>query len=432
MDQEKSRGRADGPSGGKKMRKLSNSSRAEGRRRQADNGRAEGVGHPQKKHMFATKGKRGNKAKAYDRGEARIGSCAVAARCGGCRWIRRSYPEQVAAKREAMARSLAACGYTGAWDFLEMDGAWGFSHRAALCFGENPRRGLYMALQGPEGELVPLEGCPVWDGDLERLAGDIGRLLASFRIKAYQRGSGFGLMRGLFLRKSHATGEIMVVLLATSPILPSKNNLAAAIRALHPGISSILLDVQDPSRLRYKGGQELMAPGERQILLWGGKTVQEQLLGVRMPLGAGGYFPSSPAQWESLVERALPWLSAGKTMLCLGDRGGLLSSVLSAGGYKTGNNQSRRGQDAPDSPPPRGILVYGGHGELPEEALEEEYGQILHLSMDGSSLEKHGKLFLERGYQIRRCVGGDWIPHNAAAVLLTLWEKPAYLGLRGR
>ena len=62
------------------------------------------------------------------------------------------------------------------------------------------------------------------DEECDRIIRDIKDMLRSFKIKTYDEDTGYGLLRHVLIRKGYATGQIMVVLVLSSPILPSKNN----------------------------------------------------------------------------------------------------------------------------------------------------------------------------------------------------------------
>lgn len=62
------------------------------------------------------------------------------------------------------------------------------------------------------------------DQESDEIIRDIKDMLRSFRIKTYDEDTGYGLLRHVLVRKGYATGQIMVVLVLASPILPSKNN----------------------------------------------------------------------------------------------------------------------------------------------------------------------------------------------------------------
>ena len=65
---------------------------------------------------------------------------------------------------------------------------------------------------------------------------DIKGLLKSFKIKVYDEDSGYGLLRHVLIRRGFSSGQVLVVLVVSSPIFPSKNNFVKALRKLHPEI----------------------------------------------------------------------------------------------------------------------------------------------------------------------------------------------------
>ena len=72
----------------------------------------------------------------------------------------------------------------------------------------------------------------------------IRKLAKSFKLRIYDEDRGDGLLRHVLLRRGFASGEILVVLVLTSPILPGKNNFIKALRAEHPEIKSIVINVK--------------------------------------------------------------------------------------------------------------------------------------------------------------------------------------------
>mgnify|MGYP000612257477 FL=1 len=92
---------------------------------------------------------------------------------------------------------------------------------------------------------------------------DIRDLLKSFKIKTYNEDTGYGLFRHVLVRTGHHSGQVMVVLVLGSPILPSKNNFVKALRKLHPEITTIILNVnnQKTSMISEKKKQYCMVKG---------------------------------------------------------------------------------------------------------------------------------------------------------------------------
>ena len=98
-------------------------------------------------------------------------------------------------------------------------------------------------------DVVDIESCMIEEQESDEIIRDIKDMLRSFRIKTYDEDTGYGLLRHVLVRKGYATGQIMVVLVLASPILPSKNNFVKALRKNASPISrQWVLNVNDEKR----------------------------------------------------------------------------------------------------------------------------------------------------------------------------------------
>ena len=70
--------------------------------------------------------------------------------------------------------------------------------------------------------VVKIDECQIEDKIADSIIYDIRGMLRSFKIKVYDEDSGYGLLRHVLVRRGFRTGEVMVVLVLASPILPSK------------------------------------------------------------------------------------------------------------------------------------------------------------------------------------------------------------------
>ena len=90
----------------------------------------------------------------------------------------------------------------------------------------------------------------------------IKNMIRSFKIKTYDEDTGYGLLRHVLVRTGFQTGQIMVVLVLGSPILPSKNNFVKALRQLHPEISTVVINVNDKRTSMVLGDKETTIYGK--------------------------------------------------------------------------------------------------------------------------------------------------------------------------
>ena len=166
-------------------------------------------------------------------------------------------------------------------------------------FGEQTITGSLVA----EGDVVVL----VMPQDLQAPKGrlilpqvqTIRELLRSFKIKTYNEDSGYGLLRHVLIRRGFTSGEIMVVLVASSPVFPSKNNFVKALRKEHPEITTVILNVNDQNTS--------MVLGERNITLYGKGYIVDTLCGHTFAISPSAFYQVNPVQTEILYQTAMDY-----------------------------------------------------------------------------------------------------------------------------
>ena len=146
-------------------------------------------------------------------------------------------------------------------------------------------------------KVVPVETCQIEDQKADAIIGTIRGLLKSFKIKVYDEDTDYGLLRHVLIRTGAKTGQIMVVLVTRSPIFPSKNNFVKALRALHPEISTVVLNVNER--------KTSMVLGARNITLYGKGYIEDELCGCRFRISPTSFYQINPAQTEKLYKTAM-------------------------------------------------------------------------------------------------------------------------------
>ena len=145
--------------------------------------------------------------------------------------------------------------------------------------------------------IVPVDECLIEDQRADAIIRDIRDLLKSFKIKTYNEDTGYGLFRHVLIRTGFHSGQVMVVLVLGSPILPSKNNFVKALRKLHPEITTIILNVN--------GQKTSMILGEKETVLYGKGYIEDQLCGLTFRISSKSFYQINPVQTERLYGKAI-------------------------------------------------------------------------------------------------------------------------------
>ena len=224
------------------------------------------------------------------------GVCPYAKLCGGCDYQGVSYEEQLK-KKQIMMKNLMG-EFCKVNPIVGMEDPYHYRHKVHAVFdclrGGKVVAGVY---KKNTHTVVDVESCQIEDEEADKIIRDVKDLLRSFKIKAYQEDSGYGLLRHVLVRKGYATGQIMVVLVLVSPILPSKNNFVKALRKLHPNISTVVINVNDK--------RTSMVLGERNIPIYGKGFIEDELCGCRFRISPNSFYQVNPAQTKLLYEKAI-------------------------------------------------------------------------------------------------------------------------------
>jgi len=171
-------------------------------------------------------------------------ACKVAKKCGGCQYQGVPYEKQLSEKQKAVRQLMQPFCKTA--EITGMQDPYHYRNKVHAVFARK-KDGTIISGVYEEGthRVVPVEACQIEDEKADAIINDIRGLLKSFKIKTYNEDTGYGLLRHVLIRRGFTTGEIMVVLVLGSPVMPSKNNFVKALRKLHPEITTVVLNVND-------------------------------------------------------------------------------------------------------------------------------------------------------------------------------------------
>ena len=222
--------------------------------------------------------------------------CPYAKKCGGCDYQGIEYSKQLEMKTEAVKKLLKP--YVQVSPIVGMEAPYHYRHKVHAVF-DCVGRGQVVAgvYKKNSHDVVDIESCQIEDQEADAIIREVKSLLKSFRIKTYDEDTGYGLLRHVLVRKGYHTGEIMVVLVLASPILPSKNNFVKALRKNHPDISTVVINVNDK--------KTSMVLGERNIVVYGKGFIEDKLCGCTFRISPNSFYQVNPAQTEKLYEKAI-------------------------------------------------------------------------------------------------------------------------------
>ncbi len=221
--------------------------------------------------------------------------CPVYGKCGGCQLLHMSYDKQLAWKKEQAAKLLKPYGRLE--EMLGMDRPEHYRCKVHAAFGRDRKGNVISGVyQAGTHRIIPAEGCLLENEKANAIIGTIRGMLKSFKIKTYDEDTDYGLLRHVMVRTGYQTGQIMVVLVLRSPILPSKNNFVKALLKEHPEITTIVINVNDKRTSMVLGG--------RQQVIYGPGYIEDELCGLRFKISPRSFYQVNPPQAEILYRKA--------------------------------------------------------------------------------------------------------------------------------
>lgn len=246
-----------------------------------------------------------NKQKSFQNQKKSL--CPVSKACGGCQWIDMPYTEQLTRKQEVLTKLLKP--YVKPERVIGMEQPFHYRNKVHAAFGmsrSGPVSGIYKA---GSHTIVPVDSCLIENEKADAIIVTIRSLLRSFKIKTYDEDSGYGLLRHVMVRIGHNSGEIMVVLVLASPILPSKNNFVKVLRKEHPEITTVVVNVNDR--------RTSMVLGEKEQVIYGKGYITDTLCGKTFRISPKSFYQVNATQTEVLYKQAMEYagLTGKETVL---------------------------------------------------------------------------------------------------------------------
>lgn len=376
--------------------------------------------------------------------------CPVSKRCGGCQMLDVPYDRQLQEKQKNVEGLLKV--FCRVYPIVGMEDPFHYRNKVHAAFGYKKGEAVSGVYKEGTHEIVPVERCMLEDEKADQIIGTIRGMLKSFKIRTYDEETGYGLLRHVLVKRGFATGQIMVVLVTTSPIFPSRNNFVKALREKHPEITTIIQNLND----RFTS----MVLGEREKVLYGKGYIEDRLCGCTFRISSKSFYQVNPVQTEKLYAKAIEaaaltgketvidaycgigtigLIAAGKAGRVIGvelnqdavrdgvqnARTNKISNIQfyhnDAGRFMTGMAQDGEKVDVVFLDPPRS----GSTEEFIRAVAVLAPDRVVYVSCNPETLARDLKVFRGGGYQAEGAWPYDLFPHTEHVETVALLTKKA-------
>ncbi|MFC4559386.1 23S rRNA (uracil(1939)-C(5))-methyltransferase RlmD [Virgibacillus kekensis] len=181
---------------------------------------------------------------------------------------------------------------------ITMEFPFYYRNKNVMTFGLNKKRQIICGLYAENShQIIPMERSIIHDQKADEIIQTIKGMMKSFKMQPYNEDTGRGFLRHVLVRVGKKSGEIMVVLVAASPMFKGKNNFVKALRKAHPEITTILLNVNKRN--------DSMVLGNQEKVLFGKGTITDTLCGLKFNISAKSFYQINPVQTEKLYAKAI-------------------------------------------------------------------------------------------------------------------------------
>lgn len=373
--------------------------------------------------------------------------CPAFGRCGGCQYLSKTYTEQLKIKEEYV-RKLCG-GFVKFQPIMGMDNPYHYRNKVHAAFGEDRKHGIISGqYEEKTHRIVPIDSCLLENQKADEIILTIRGLLKSFKIRPYNEDTGYGLLRHVLIRTGHASGQIMVVLVLASPIMPSKNNFVKALLKVHPEITTIVANANNRS--------DSMVLGDKEQILYGKGYIEDTLCGKTFRISPKSFYQVNPVQTEKLYNKAIEFanLSGKEAVLdayCGTGTIGMIASEKAgkvigvelnpdavrdarnnakhnnikniefyqkdAGQFMVGLAEQKIPIDVVLMDPPRA----GSDEAFLSSLVKLKPQKVIYVSCNPETLARDLKYLTKKGYQVKKGVCVDmfpWTSHVESVVLL--------------
>ncbi len=237
--------------------------------------------------------------------------CPVYAKCGGCCFRHISYEAELRAKQGFVQDAFTRLGGLSP-EFLPIQGSEspeGYRNKLQMPVSKQDGRTVCGFYSERSHRVVPVDKCALQPELFAEITRFVTEQADRLRISVYNEEKHEGVLRHIYLRRGHYSGEVCLCLVARRKV-PEFERLAKAAAERFPEITGVVLNI---NRDRTN-----VILGEEEQVIFGRAEIKDTMCGVNVEISPKSFYqvntPGAEALYRQAAEFAQP---EGKLLLDL-------------------------------------------------------------------------------------------------------------------
>ena len=386
--------------------------------------------------------------KILKKSENRIDSlCPYSSFCGGCDLLYMNYNEEAKIKEDKVKMTLRNFKNINFLPLIKSDNPYGYRNKVMVPFKRDIEDDvIYGFYSKKTHEIIPMEKCIISDDTTNEILHLISRYLNLFHISIYDEKNHTGIFREAMVRHTKH-GKYMIVLIIRKQY--DFSSLVDILTKEFSEIESIYININDLDTNILLGNEYK--------LIYGNKTIEEDILGLKFNVSAESFMQVNNTQCEKLYTKAIELANLKSDMIVIDAYCGMGSITLNiakhvskvygieivekaienANTNKTLNNinnvefiagkcedeikklVNKEKIDVIFFDPPR----KGCEKSFLDTVILMNIPKIVYISCNIATCARDIKILEDNGYLIKTAVGVDLFPRTSHVETITLLEK---------
>lgn len=238
--------------------------------------------------------------------------CALFRQCGGCQLLHQSYEGQLKMKAGRVRDTLSRLGglrHVTVHPVIGMAEPWYYRNKVQYPFGLDNNQAVVGCFRKGSHQVVPTDECAIQHDLNSRVMMGVREIVRELDLTVYNEWTNTGLLRYVLVKNAFGTGEVMVVLVTSSPDFPEGKELGRRLAEAFPEVKSVVQNINPTT------GNTVL--GKENKLLWGVHAIKDRLGDLEFKISANSFFQVNPAQTETLYAKAVEYagLTGKETVL---------------------------------------------------------------------------------------------------------------------